>query len=74
MLDPWVKKIPWHRKWQPDLVFLPGKFHGHRSLASCSPWGRKELDMTEQLIVLTHTHIHIVKVYGIQHDDLTYIN
>ena len=25
MLDPWVGKIPWRRKWQPTLVFLPGK-------------------------------------------------
>ena len=24
--DPWVRKIPWHRKWQPALVFLPGKW------------------------------------------------
>ena len=29
--------------------FLPGKFHGHSSLAGYSPWGRKELDTTEQL-------------------------
>ena len=28
-------------------VFLPGKSHGQRSLAGYSPWGRKELDMTE---------------------------
>ena len=28
----WVGKIPWGRKWQPTLVFLPGKFHGQRSL------------------------------------------
>ena len=26
--DPWVGKIPWRRKWQPALVFLPGKCHG----------------------------------------------
>ena len=25
--DPWVRKIPWSRKWQPAPVFLPGKFH-----------------------------------------------
>ena len=25
---PWVRKIPWCRKWQPSPVFLPGKFHG----------------------------------------------
>ena len=32
------------------------KFHGQRSLASYSPWGRKELDTAEQLS--THTHNH----------------
>ena len=26
------------RKWQPTPVFLPGKVHGQRSLAGCSPW------------------------------------
>ena len=29
------------------LVFLPGKFHGHRSLAAYSPRGCKESDMTK---------------------------
>ena len=33
MLDPWVGKIPWRRKWQPTPVFLPKEFHGQRSLA-----------------------------------------
>ena len=28
---------------------LPGKFHGQGSPVSCSPWRRKELDMTERL-------------------------
>ena len=37
------------RKWQPFPAFLPGKLHGQRSLAGCSPWGRKESDTTEQL-------------------------
>ena len=37
----------WRRKWQPTPVLLPGKFHGLRSLVGYSPWGRKELDMTE---------------------------
>ena len=32
--NPWVGKIPWKRKWQTTPVFLPGKFHGQRSLAS----------------------------------------
>ena len=35
------------RKWQPTPVFLPGKSHGHRSLAGYSLWGRKDLDNTE---------------------------
>ena len=34
---------------QPTPVFLPGEFHGQRGLAGYSPWGHKELDMTEQL-------------------------
>ena len=47
--DPWVRKIPWRRKWQPSPVFWPGKSHGQRSLVDYSPWGRKESDMTERL-------------------------
>ena len=44
---PWVRKIPWRRKWQPIPVFLPGKFHGQRSLADHSQWDCKEPDTTE---------------------------
>ena len=29
--DPWVRKFHWSRKWQPTLVFLPGKSHGKRT-------------------------------------------
>ena len=43
---PWVGKIPWRREWQPIPVFLPGEFHGQKSLAVYSQWGRKEPDMT----------------------------
>ena len=35
------------RQWHPAPVLLPGKSHGRRSLVGCSPWGCKELDMTE---------------------------
>ena len=41
----WVGKIPWSRKWQPALIFLPGKSHGQRTMV-----GHKMLDRTE------HTH------------------
>ena len=30
-------------------VFLPGKSSGQRSLVSYSPWGHKELDLTEHI-------------------------
>ena len=45
--NPWVRKMPWRSKWQPTPVFCPGKSCGQRSLAVYSPWGHKELDMTE---------------------------
>ena len=45
--DPWVGKIPWRRAWQTTPVFLPGESHGPRSLAGYSPWGCKELNVTE---------------------------
>ena len=45
--DPWVRKIPWRRAWQPTAVFLPGECHGQRSLMGCSPWGHTELDTAE---------------------------
>ena len=36
-LDPWVGKIPWRRKWQPTLIFLPGESHGGNSVVGYSP-------------------------------------
>ena len=36
---PWAGKIPGSSKWQPTPVLLPGKSHGQRSLAGCSPGG-----------------------------------
>ena len=45
--DPWVRKSPQRREWQPTPIFLPGGFHEQRSLMGYSPWGYKELDTTE---------------------------
>ena len=53
--DPWVGKILWRRKWQPTPVFLPGNFHGQRSLVGYNPWGHKESDTTEWL----HFHFQL---------------
>ena len=56
-------------KWQPTPVFLPGKFHGQRSLVACNPWGCKESDTAERLSVCTcacaraHTHTHTHSIY-----------
>ena len=44
--------LHWRRKWQPTQVFLPGEFHGQRSLAGYRPWGGKESDTTEWLTLL----------------------
>ena len=41
--NPWVRKIPWRRKWQPTQVFLPRKFHGQRSQVGYSPWGSQRV-------------------------------
>ena len=48
-LDPWVRKIPWVRAWQPTPEFLPRKSHGQRSLVGYSAWGHKESNTTEVL-------------------------
>ena len=46
------------KKWQPTPVLLPGKFHG---LVGYSPWGHKELDMTERL------HFHFLSFLSLKH-------
>ena len=50
----WTLSHLWRRRWQPTPVFVPGKCHGQRNLASYSPCSRKELDMTED------TFLHIM--------------
>ena len=47
--DPWIRKIPWRRKWQPTPLFLPGESRGQRSLVGYSPQDRKESGTTERL-------------------------
>ena len=54
-LDPWVRKIPWRRAWQPTPIVLPGESHGQRNLASYSPWGCKE---STQLKILSTRECH----------------
>ena len=47
--DPWVGKIPWRRARKSTLVFLPGEFHGQRTLAGYGPQGHKDSDTTEAI-------------------------
>ena len=57
--DTWVWSLgqedPLRRELLSTPLFLPGEFHGQRSLAGYIPWGGKESDTTERLS--THTHI-----------------
>jgi len=56
--DPWVRKIPWRRAWQPIPVFLPGKSHGQRSLGDYSLCSGKESATTKH----THTnYTHVIE-------------
>ena len=50
----------WRREGQSNPLFLPGESHGQRRLVSHSPWGHKESDTTEQLM-LQQTLFSIVK-------------
>ena len=54
--DPWVRKILWRRKWQLAPIFLPGKFHGPRSLVGPSPWSHK--DWTRLSVWNFHFHFN----------------
>ena len=67
------REDPLEKDMATTLVFLPGESHGQKSLAGYmnktdpSPWGRKELDTSEQLPCArartnthTHTHTHTV--------------
>ena len=42
--------VEWHHRFNGhEFEQTQGDDEGQRSLACCSPWGHKELDMTERL-------------------------
>ena len=45
--DPWVRKIPWRRKWQPTPVFLPGEFQGQTNTFTYHEQQRSQLDLVK---------------------------
>ena len=59
--DPWVGKAPWIRAWHPTPVFLPGGFHGQRSLAGYSKPRHEESDITE--VTYTQSTVELVKIH-----------
>ena len=53
-LIPGSGRPPGEWEWLPTPGFLPGEFHGQRSVVSLSPWGHKELDTTEPLTFIKY--------------------
>ena len=56
MQETWIqflgREYPWRRKWQPTPELLPRKVNGQRTLVGYSPWGHKQLDMTEHVCIV----------------------
>ena len=55
----WIQSLGQEDPLQKEMVhssILAGKSHGQRSLAGYSPWGHKELDMTEWLTLSLKSH------------------
>ena len=71
--DPWVRKIPWQRKWQLTPVLLPGKSHGQKSLAGYSllSTGNRIIDVSVfslcvsrfSMIFMTYHSYHISMIF-----------
>ena len=40
--DPWIRRIPWRREWQPTAGFLPGKAYEQRSLVGLESMGSQK--------------------------------
>ena len=54
--NPWVRKILWSRKWQPNPSFLLGKFQGQRSLVGLQSMGLQGVEHNRV------QHIGVVKI------------
>ena len=68
------------KEWQSSPIFLPGEFHGQRSLEGCGPWGHKESNTTAWLtlslsdfivwrkdscwLFLVHMDIHVPSLFN----------
>ena len=62
ILETWIQSLGWEdpleKGMATHLSILPAEFHGQRSLAGYSPWGRKELDTIELDITSLQPFLH----------------
>ena len=73
MPETWVRSLgqedkPWKREWQPTPVFLPGEFHGQRSLVGCSPRGSQRVGhdwATNTQFLFVHTFFYLL-IYSLK--------
>ena len=53
--ETWVQSLDWEDPLEEGMattpVFLPGEFHGQRSLVGHSPWDHEESDTTKRLLL-----------------------
>ena len=64
LIGPWVWKIPWRRAWKPTPVFLPGEFHGQRSLQLTIHRVKKNQTRLKRLNMHTYIEQHVLKKLG----------
>ena len=56
---PWIRKIPWRRKWKPTLGFLPEKSHGQAVVHGVTESDTAESQSQTQLSTHTHKNTHM---------------
>ena len=59
--NPWVRKMPWRRAWQPTPVFLPGESHGQSSLIAIIHAGEKSWIRLKHIMLPTSRNHRNIK-------------
>ena len=65
--DPWVRRIPWRKKWLPTPGFLPGKSHGQRRLVGYSSGVTKSpiwLSIHAHMLGITFVTFHPISAWN----------
>ena len=61
---PWVRKIPWRRKWQPSPVFFPRESHGRRMWPQSMRSQRVRHDWSD--LAHTQNQLRVVAANGLK--------